>query len=76
MINQEKTSTNYWRDLDKLEMNNKMYKAKLDNAEDFLIQQLQVSMKQQFASHQNEMMEIIRSRDEVLDELNIFVVLG
>ena len=72
LINQEKTSTINQRSLDKLEMDNKMYKAELDDAKD-LIQQLQteqVSMKQKFASYQNEMMEIIRSKDEALAELN------
>ena len=72
LINQEKTSTINQRSLDKLEMNNKMYKAELDDAKD-LIQQLQteqVSMKQKFTSYQNEMMEIIRSKDEALAELN------
>ena len=72
LINQEKTNTINRRALDKLEMNNKMYKAELDDAKD-LIQQVQteqVSMKQKFASYQNEMMEIIRSKDEALAELN------
>ena len=72
LINQEKTSTINQRSLDKLEMDNKMYKAELDDAKD-LIQQLQteqVSMKQKFASYQNEMMEIIRSKDKALAELN------
>ena len=72
LINQEKTSTINQRSLDKLEMDNKMYKAELDDAKD-LIQQLQteqVSMKQKFTSYQNEMMEIIRSKDEALAELN------
>ena len=72
LINQEKTSTINQRSLDKLEMDNKMYKAELDDAKD-LIQQLQteqVSMKQKFASYQNEMVEIIRSKDKALAELN------
>ena len=72
LINQEKTSTINQRSLDKLEMNNKMYKAELDDAKD-LIQQLQteqVSMKQKFTTYQNEMMEIIRSKDKALAELN------
>ena len=72
LINQEKTSIINQRSLDKLEMNNKMYKAELDDAKD-LIQQLQteqVSMKQKFTTYQNEMMEIIRSKDEALAEIN------
>ena len=72
LINQEKTNTINQMSLDKVEMDNKMYKAELDDAKD-LIQQVQteqVSMKQKFASYQNEMMEIIRSKDEALAELN------
>ena len=72
LINQEKTNIINQKSLDKLEMDNKMYKAELDDAKD-LIQQLQteqVSMKQKFASYQNEMMEIIRSKDKALAELN------
>ena len=60
-----------WRVVDKLEADKEMYEAQLIDAKD-LIQQLkmeQISMKQQLADNQKEMMDIIEVKEEALTEL-------
>ena len=60
-----------WRVVDKLEADKEMYEAQLIDAKD-LIQQLkmeQISMNQQLADNQKEMMEILEVKEEALTEL-------
>ena len=60
-----------WRVVDKLEADKEMYEAQLIDAKD-LIQQLkmeQISMNQQLADNQKEMMDIIEVKEEALTEL-------
>ena len=59
----------HWRVVDKLEMDNEMYKAELDDARE-LIQQLRIecSVKQKLADNQLEMTPIIRMKDDVVSK--------
>ena len=59
----------HWRVMDKLEMDNEMYKAELDDARE-LIQQLRIecSVKQKLADNELEMTPIIRMKDDVVSK--------
>ena len=59
----------HWRVIDKLEMDNEIYKAELDDARE-LIQQLRIecSVKQKLADNELEMTPIIRMKDDVLSK--------